>query len=183
MGPFNPPSNQEVYILVCTKFVTKWVEAVVLSKATKEAIINFLFELFVRYPLTREIVTDGGSIFTSHKISATLQKYHIKRRITSPYHPQANGQLESTNNVLEAILTKTTSVNHQNWVVKLPEALCAYRTNWRNSSGYSQYQLVFNREPFFPIEFEIKALKTTREVRLGFKEAQKQHLQQLNELD
>jgi hypothetical protein len=27
LGPINPPSNQNVHILVCTYYVTKWVEA------------------------------------------------------------------------------------------------------------------------------------------------------------
>lgn len=40
VGPFNPPSNHKVYILVCTDYVNKWVEVVALSKATKEAVIS-----------------------------------------------------------------------------------------------------------------------------------------------
>jgi len=47
VSPFNPPSNQKVYILVATDYVTKWVEAVDFPRATEEAVINFLFELFV----------------------------------------------------------------------------------------------------------------------------------------
>jgi len=35
-----------------------------------------------------------------------LQKYHINHKMTTPYHPQAKGQVESTNKVIEAILTK-----------------------------------------------------------------------------
>jgi transposase InsO family protein len=58
----------------------------------------------------------------------TLDSYHIKHRVTSPYHPQENGQVESTNKVLEAILTKTVSTNRQNWATELPNALWAYRT-------------------------------------------------------
>ena len=44
---------------------------------------------------------------TSYGFKNTLQKYHIKHKMTTPYHPQANGQVESTNKVIEAILTKT----------------------------------------------------------------------------
>jgi hypothetical protein len=46
MGPINPPSKQKVYILVCTDYVTKWVEAKALPKATEEAVANFLYEEF-----------------------------------------------------------------------------------------------------------------------------------------
>jgi hypothetical protein len=73
VGPFNPKSNQKDYILVATDYMTKWVEAVALSNAMEEAVIKFLFKLFVCYGLPREVITDGGSQFTAHRIMATLK--------------------------------------------------------------------------------------------------------------
>lgn len=43
VGLINPPSKQKRYILVCTDYVTKWVEAKTLHFATKFAVISFLF--------------------------------------------------------------------------------------------------------------------------------------------
>ena len=126
--PFNPKSNQKAYILIAMDYMTKWVEAEALPNATKEVVIKFLFKLFVWYGLPREIIIDGGSQFIGHRITATLDSYRIKHRVTSPYHPQENGQVESTNKVLEAILTKIVSTNRQNWATELPNALWAYRT-------------------------------------------------------
>eukprot|EP00253_Pinus_taeda_P017746 PITA_17746 len=98
VGPINPPSNQRVYILVCTNYMTKWVEAKALIKANEKAVLTFLFEeIFVRFGLPRELATDGGPPFNSHGFKDTLQKYHINHKMTTPYHPQANGQVESTN--------------------------------------------------------------------------------------
>jgi hypothetical protein len=177
IGPFNPKLNQKAYILVAMDYMTKWVEAEALPNATEEVVIsNF-------YGLPREVITDGRSQFTAHRITTTLDNYHIKHIITSPYHTQENGQVESTNKVLEAILTKTISINRQNWASKLPNALWAYCTTWRNTTGYSPYHLVYGKEPIFPIEFEIKTLRMAQEIRLDLTKAHKQHLQQLNELD
>ena len=154
VGPINPPSNQRVYILVCTDYMTKWVEAKALIKANEEAVLTFLFEeIFVRFGLPRELVTDGGPPFNSHGFKDTLQKYHIKHKMTTPYHPQANGQVESTNKVIEAILTKTIKENRRDWFQRLPEALWAYRTTWRNTTGFSPYELVFGKNAIFPVEF------------------------------
>ena len=75
--------------------------------------INFLFENFVRHGLPREVIIDGGPQFVGHKIAATLKNHHVIHRITSPYHPQENEQVESTNKVIEAILTKTVSSHRQ----------------------------------------------------------------------
>ena len=102
--------------------MTKWVETKALPNTIEEVVIKFIFKLFVCYGLPRELITNGGSQFTAHRITTTLDNYHIKHRITSPYHPQANGQVESTNKVLEAILTKNVSTNKQNWAFELPNA-------------------------------------------------------------
>ena len=50
VGPINPSSYSKVYTLTCTEYVTKWVEAKALAKATEHAISIFLFqEICVRY--------------------------------------------------------------------------------------------------------------------------------------
>eukprot|EP00253_Pinus_taeda_P017426 PITA_17426 len=183
VGPINPPSNQRTYILVATEYVTKWVEAEALSRATEDSVIQFLLHLFVRYGLPREVITDGGPQFVGHKLAATLNNYHVQHKITTPYHPQANGQVESSNKVIESILTKTVASHRRDWATRLPEALWAYRTTWRSTTGYSPYHLVFGKQPIFPIEFDIQTLRTAQEVGLDLSEAQKNRLQQINELD
>lgn len=91
--------------------------------------------------------------------------------------------MESTNKVIEVILTKTISSHQRDWTTRLPEALWAYRTTWRNTTRYSPYQLVFGKEPIFPIEFEIQKLKTAQEIGFDLTKAQVNRLQQMNELD
>ena len=103
--------------------------------------------------------------------------------MTTPYHPQANGQVESTNKVIEAILTKTVKENRKDWSYRLPEALWAYRTTWRNTTGFSPYELVYGKSVVFPMEFEIKTLRTALAVNLDLTDAQTARLQQLNELE
>jgi len=66
VGPINPPSRQKMYILVCTDYVTKWVEAKALSSATENVVVSFIFEdIFTCFGVPREIVTDQGTEFIS----------------------------------------------------------------------------------------------------------------------
>ena len=87
-GPMNPPSKNKFYILVCIDYKRKLVEDVALVKANDQAVIDFLYgEIFTRFGVPKEIITNGGPQFVSHKLEALLQKYHIQHIITSPYHP------------------------------------------------------------------------------------------------
>ena len=107
VGPISPHSRNKSYILVCTNYMMKWVEVVGLVKANDQAVIDFLYgEIFTHFGVPKEVVIDGGPHFMSNQFKALLRKYHIQHQIASPYHPQANGQVESTNKVIEAIITK-----------------------------------------------------------------------------
>ena len=121
VGTINLASKKKRYILVCTDYVTKWVEAKDIPRVTEKVVVDFLHEdIFTRFGVPREIVTDQGSQFTSHLMTTLVQHYKIKHKLSSPYHPQGNGQVESTNKVLESILTMTVEKHHKDWEDRLP---------------------------------------------------------------
>ena len=104
-------------------------------KAREKSRVEFIYEeKFTRFGVPREIFTDQGAQFTSKLMKELTTKYSIQHCKSSPYHPQANGQVESTNKVLEAILTKTIQLHHKYWANRLPEALWDYRITWRNTT-------------------------------------------------
>ena len=62
VGPISPMSRKKKYILVCTDYVTKWVEAKYLFRATGESVVEFIYEeIFTRFGVPREIVIDQGT--------------------------------------------------------------------------------------------------------------------------
>ena len=109
--------------------------------------------------------------------------YVIWHYNSSPYHPRANGQVESTNKVLEAILTKTIQLHHKDWADRLLEALWAYRINWRNTTRHTPYELINGKQVLLPIEFQVKTFRMVVQLGMDLEEAQKQWILQINELD
>ena len=61
--------------------------------------------------------------------------------------------------------------HRRDWTDRLLEEFWAYCTTWHNTIGFSPYDLVYGKSGVFPIEFEIKTLKTTMEVTLYVIEA------------
>lgn len=184
VGPIDPPSNGESYILVCTDYVTKSVEACAMTHARDNKVVEFLYEeIFTRYGVPREIVLDQGPQFTSTLIVALENEYNIRHKKSTAYHPQANGQVEVTNRELEAILTKIVSIHKKYWSHRLSEAIWAYRTTWKTPIGFTPFEMVYGKSTMMSIEFEHKTLRITLQLNMTLSEAQKEHIQQLNALD
>ena len=95
-----------------------------------------------------------------------MTQYNIRHRKSSPYHPQANGQAEVTNQEKENILTKIVHLHHKDWNRKLPEVVWAYKTTWNTTIGFTPFELLYGKVTMLPIEFEHKTLRTTLELNI-----------------
>eukprot|EP00253_Pinus_taeda_P023418 PITA_23418 len=116
VGLVNPPSKKKYYIIVCIDYVTKWAETKAIKVATEEKLAEFLRgNILYKFGYPRELVTDQGSQFTSNMIEDLLTHHKIKHKTSTPYHLQANGQVEVTNRALEGILTKVVSSSRKDW--------------------------------------------------------------------
>lgn len=49
--------------------------------------------------------------FYNKLVKATLEKYGVKHKVVSTYHPQINGQSEISNKEVKQILEKTVNFN------------------------------------------------------------------------
>ena len=56
VGPITPMSKNKRYILVCTDYVTKWVEAKALYQANEQSVVDSLFEyIFTCFCVPKEM--------------------------------------------------------------------------------------------------------------------------------
>eukprot|EP00253_Pinus_taeda_P003803 PITA_03803 len=184
VGPINPPSRKKSYIVVCTDYLTRWAETKAIKAATEEKVAEFLREnIFYKFGYPREIVTDQGIQFTSNLIEDLLAHHIIKHRTSTPYHSQANGQVEVTNRALEGILTKVVSSSRKDWADRLVEATWAYNTTRKTTTSFTPYELVYGKRTLLSIEFEYNTLRMAAQLDLDLSHAQQERLMQLNGLD
>lgn len=139
-------------------------------------------DILTRFGVPKALLSDGGSHFYNKWLSIVLAKYEVKHEVTSPYHPQANGQTELANREIKWILEKTVA-NRKDWSTRLDDALWAYRTAYKTPIGMSPYQLVFGKSCHLPVEIEHKASWAVRRINLEFKEARITRAAKLIELD
>jgi transposase InsO family protein len=43
------------------------------------------------------VISDGGSLFIDKTFQQFLAKHGVKHNVATPYHPQINGQAETSN--------------------------------------------------------------------------------------
>ena len=80
-------------------------------------------------------------------------------------------------------MTKTVQMHRKDWSDKLHEALQAYRITWKNSTGFTPYQLVYGKQVLLPIEFQIYTFKLEIDLGVDISKAQREMIIQLNQLD
>ena len=186
VGPIKPPSRngQKRYILVATEYVTKWAEAVATKTDDAQTVAKFIYEnIIVRFGCPKEIVSDRGTHFINETITQLLDKYLIKHRKTTPYHPRANGQTEKTNGILCKIITKEVQGSTTDWDTKLLNALWAYRCAYKVTTKSTPFQLVYGLEAIIPIEMELPSLRIALDNRLGDAASLRERYTMLEKLD
>ena len=141
------------YIIAIVDYFTKWVEAMPMFKDDGETATLFLVnQIIARFSVLREIVTDHGSHFQNQMMIELTSNLGLWQEHSSPYYPQANGQVEAVNKTLKTILQQTINLAKSNWHLMLYSTLWAYRTYVKTVIGFSPFQLVYRLEVVLPIE-------------------------------
>ena len=88
-GPF-----QNSMFLVVVDAHSKWPEVIPVSSITSSSTIDVLRDLFARFGIPEQIVSDNGAQFVSEEFQSFIRFNGIRHIISAPYHPATNGLVE-----------------------------------------------------------------------------------------
>ena len=176
LGPLTKSKRGNEYILVMVDQFTKWVEIVPLPSQTAEvtakAVIDNFFSKF-GYPF--QIHSDQGKNFESKLFRSICDLLQIHKSRTTPYRPQANGQVERYNRTLMDAVRCYIDKSPNEWDEYLQQLSGALRSSLNRSTGYTPNMLMLGREVNQPVDLIFKT-PSNNEVNLDeyskkFKEA------------
>lgn len=141
-------------------------------------------EIFTRFGIPTDIVSDRGSLFTS-KFWSTLCFYMaVRRRLSTAFHPQTDGQTERQNQTLEYYLRCYCSHEQDDWVSWLPLAEFTYNNSLHSSTKTTPFYATMGYHPKWTIDIaddipeggapvarsRAEAIQTQRDVMTGLLE-------------
>ena len=101
-----------------------------------------IIDVVVRHHgLPDSIVTDRGSLFTSKFWSSLCYFLGVKRRLSTAFHPQTDGQTERQNSTMEAYLRAFVNFEQNDWARLLPMAEFTYNNAKNASTGHTPFEL------------------------------------------
>lgn len=149
LGPLPKTSRRNVFIIVASCKLSKFVWLRAIPSATTAATIAFLHEeIFFRYSVPQTIICDNGSQFTSEHFKEFCNAFGVTIQYNSNYHPQANF-VESTNKTIGNSLRVKILANeaaHTTWDINLYEITHSLNSTIHTRTKISPFEAILGRK-------------------------------------
>jgi len=142
-GPHARTAAGHRFILVITDRFTKLVQELQMDGTTAVNCASAVLDYWVAaYGPPDRLLSDGGPQFTSNVWGQVCNLLSIEPKVTSPSHPQTNGQAERFNRTMHTILDHYVAEHARSWDQLLGALTLAYDSRPHRSTGVAPLELV-----------------------------------------
>ena len=153
VGPFRVTPRMNKHILTMIDYYTRWVIFVPLRESKAKDVVEAVMENLVhKFGMPAGMISDRGSQFTGGLYQRLMARLRVDHKVTTAYHPQANGRVERVHRTLNTMLAKQVNLYHANWDEYVSATAFAVNTAWSRSTGSTPYELLFGRKARIPSE-------------------------------
>ena len=148
-----PPSKRygQIYdsILVIVDRYTKMARYIPCTKTINASGLADLFisHIVKDFGVPMGITTDRGPQFASNFWGSVMFYLKCRRRLSTAFRPQTDGQTERQNQTLEQYLRSYCNYRQDNWTSKLPLAEFSYNNSCHASIGMSPFHACYGYDP------------------------------------
>ena len=155
-----PESEGKMQIMVVVDRFTKMAHLMGLNtEATATDIANkFVSKIWKTHGLPEEIILDRDTKWTGGFWQRIYKALNIKRKLSTAFHPQTDGQTERVNQTLETYLRTFINYNQNDWFQMLPLAEFAYNNSYTTATKTTPFYVNYGFHPrtMYPTKSETK---------------------------
>jgi transposase InsO family protein len=115
IGPLPTSEKGHRYILIIVDVCTNYIVTRALENKEMEVMARKLWKIFCEYSTPRILQSDNGTEFVNQVIKVLTIMYEIDHRLTTAYHPSANGLVERKNKEISRALKKFCEGTYTAW--------------------------------------------------------------------
>ena len=148
-----PTSNGHNALLVFVDRFTKMTHLVPCNKTTDAPQFARLFvdHVIRLHGIPESLVSDRGSLFTSHFWKSLSQMLRLKGRLSTAFHPQTDSQTERMNQTIEQYLRIYCNYQQDDWYHHLSLAEFAYNNAFQSTIRCSPFYANYGYHPRFQV--------------------------------
>ena len=143
-----PTLDGNVCVLGIVDAFTKFIILIPMPDETASSIVNNLIKYVITsYGMPEEILSDRAPDFRKALRDELFEAYGVKRRLVTPYRPQANGLIERVFRTIKPMVAILSHKSRTKWDRHLMWVAYAYNTAYHHSVKSTPFELMFGREP------------------------------------
>ncbi|MCP4339812.1 MAG: DDE-type integrase/transposase/recombinase, partial [Desulfobulbaceae bacterium] len=145
-GPFFTAPKHDRFIVAISCYFSKYPEILFTNRVNSPRLISWLKEVFGRFGVPDELVSDNGPQFTSTMFKNFLAENSIKHNLSAVYNPQQNGMIE----VLNRSFKKGAQINSCEQGKSFRDGIQDLVNSFRSTApenGESPYKLLLGYNP------------------------------------
>ena len=127
---FAGPLLNHMFLVIVDSY-SKWIEVAVMKTANSDNTIKVLQKYMADNGISRVLVSDNGTQFSSGKFAAFCAKAGINHMVSPPYHPQSNGQAERMVDTVKRFIKKCVLDSGPN--VDMDETVSIFLQSYRST--------------------------------------------------
>ena len=152
------------HILVCVCEFTNWMKTIPLADQKAQTIAMALyFKICCEYGTPKAIICDEAPAFQSVALQEYFRALNIQPIYISPMNHGSN-RSERYIRTLNDIITKCLVGTGNNWPLYVPSATFAMNCQVSQVTGFSPFQMVFNKQPPDKLSFDFDPTKSGMKV-------------------
>jgi len=138
------PFESHMFLVVVDAF-SKWPEVVVMKDSDALHTTEALQEMFGRWGIPRQLVTDNGPQFVSTMFQKFMKSNGIKHVLSAPYHPATNGLAERFVQTMKQALKASRKDENATLSQRMRRFLLSYRNARHETTNTSPAELMLGR--------------------------------------